>query len=256
LTKPAPPFSEATWDGIEATLSILRNTVAHSRKRLEAAEGVSDPQDLAAEYLLSVGQLYLPHNARLSKAVAVAGLLAAKGRSNLTDYLTLKMLSDAFSEHCQALRALSEITYPQDLAAVNLLICGRVHLPGSIRMARAVAAAGLSATKGRNENKDHRALLELAHRVLQGDRLRPASRKAARLASGNSSESTAVRIEAKFRANREFYTEQVGKALTNGISFDDLAEGLQLSLARPLISLGSHGIEVRRCPARRRPGTK
>ena len=166
------------------------------------------------------------------------------------------MLSEAFGGHCQALGGLTEITYPQDLAAVNLLICGRVHLPGSVRIAKAVAAAGLSATKGRNENKDHRALLEVAHRVLQGDRLRPASRDAARLALGNSSESAAFRIEAKFRANREFYIEQVGKALRSGISLHELSERLQLSLARPVIRLGSHGVEVRRRPVRRRPGTK
>jgi hypothetical protein len=125
-----------------------------------------------------------------------------------------------------------------------------------------VEHAGLSAAKGRSELDDYREVLEVARRVSGGEKERPACLEVAKLvliSAGVSLENnaerlknTADRFRRKFRADKVFYLQQVAKASATDVSLESIAERLRVSLARPVIVLGSSGVEVSRRDARRR----
>jgi hypothetical protein len=145
----------------------------------------------------------------------------------------LEKLSGAIAEHRAALEAERLLVDPQDLAAMHLLSCGALYLPDSPRMTKAAGAAGFTAKgKGPSEIDDNRALLELARLVRSGEQLKPASRKAARLAPGASSESAdAARLRRKFREHKKFYILMAEDAFNSGASLESVADRLRKSLA-------------------------
>jgi len=86
-------LSDATHEHIQELLSRLAEAFIEHVKGLRAEKSLADPDDLAAQHLITLGQLNLPDNSPMARAATAAGFAERLGRPKKDDIRPLLELS-------------------------------------------------------------------------------------------------------------------------------------------------------------------